>query len=213
MKLLPPADLRGLSRPVLDERLQQALAELEPGLARLVQSRVDLRALLHRYSAWPLIDGPSAWYFLVHPPVEASPLLDPLRQQHQRLFRLYRQAVAAALEGGPCEPLGAAFLDLLERHTTAEEKQLYPLYERSLRESRLIRELGWENLGLRRQAPDFGPFLLRVKAGETTRRDRDGFEIDFFHLLEHHVEREEKALFPALERLCPGELARLTWGD
>lgn len=193
MELLPPLDLRVLGPSGL-----AALEELSEDQARLVQSRQKLD--LEGYTAWPVVPGPSAYFYLVHRPrPEAARVLDVVRRQHQEIVRLYRAQDGPGLES------------FLLRHMETEEATLYPLYARVV-EERQIRELGYEHLGLRRGLPEWREFLTRTDA---SKRDRDGMDIKFFHLFEHHMEREEESLLPVLELLCPEEAARaaeaFTW--
>lgn len=205
LSLLNPLDLRRLPPDRQTELLGQAVQALAPGQAQVVIATRDLRGEMAELEVWPLVEGPSAWFLLMHHAVEAEPVLDEVRRQHRELFRLYKEAVATAVDGDDGAAIGRKFLSLLERHADAEEQRLYPLYERQIGDQRMIRELGYEHLGLRRGMGAVEPFLEEVRAGRTTKRQRDRFEIDFFHLLEHHVEREEKALLPVLERVCPEE--------
>lgn len=192
MELLSPLDLRR------GDELT-SLSDLKAGQARVVQSRVKLD--LEGYTAWPLVPGPSAWFYLVHRPLpEAARVLDIVRRQHQEIIRLYRAQDGPGLES------------FLLRHMETEEATLYPLYARVV-EERQIRELGYEHLGLRRGLPEWREMLTRT---EVTKRERDGMDIKFFHLFEHHMEREEDSLLPVLELLCPREAAEaaraFTWG-
>ncbi len=194
MELLPALDLRKLG----PSALEPGLAELGQGQARVVQSRQQLE--MPGFTAWPLVPGPSAFFYLVHAPgPPAAPVLEVVRRQHQEIIRLYRAADGPGLES------------FLLRHMETEEATLYPLYAR-LVEERQIRELGYEHLGLRRGLPEWREFLTRT---DTTKRDRDGMDIKFFHLFEHHMEREEESLLPVLELICPEEAARaaeaFTW--
>ncbi len=196
LELLPPLDLRAPG-----PNLTEGLSELRAHQARVLKSRHPLRAELEGFTAWPLVPGPSAYYYLVHTPLpQAEPVLEVVREQHCEIVALYREAMALGSDG-------AAFEQLLSRHMDTEERTLYPLYQKILQEERLIRELGYEHLGLRRGLPEFRPFLQKMAAGETTKRDKDGFDIRFFHLFEHHMEREEESLLPVLEHFCPGEAA------
>ncbi len=197
VELLPPLDLRAPGAGLLE-----GLSELQDHQARVLKSRHPLRVELEGFTAWPLVNGPSAYYYLVHTPLPlAEPVLEVVREQHRQIVALYREAMALGSDG-------AAFEQLLSRHMDTEERTLYPLYQQIVQEERLIRELGYEHLGLRRGLPEFGPFLRKIAAGETSKRDKDGFDIRFFHLFEHHMEREEESLLPVLEHLCPGEAAQ-----
>lgn len=194
MELLPALDLRQVG----PDALEDGLRSLGANQARVVQSRQPLS--LDGFTAWPLVPGPSAFYYLVHAPRPAAPaVLDIVRRQHQEIIRLYRAADGPGLES------------FLLRHMETEEEALYPLYAR-LVEERQIRELGYEHLGLRRGLPEWRELLLR---SDVTKRERDAMDIRFFHLFEHHMEREEESLLPVLELLCPEEAARaadsFTW--
>lgn len=194
MELLSPLDLRRLGPQALPEGLNCLGADQ----ARVVQSRQPLS--LDGFTAWPLVPGPSAFFYLVHRPRPApAAVLDIVRRQHQEIVRLYRASDGPGLES------------FLLRHMETEEERLYPLYAR-LVEERQIRELGYEHLGLRRGLPEWREFL---RAPDSTKRQRDAMDIKFFHLFEHHMEREEESLLPVLELICPEEAARaadsFTW--
>lgn len=82
----------------------------------------------------------------------------------------------------------------LRRHIRDQEAELYPrLLERAPVE-RATRELSYEHRGLEKGCQRLGEML---RAGGLEKKDRDRLDLDFFHLLEHHVERERDALIPA----------------
>lgn len=148
---------------------------------------------------YPLVEGPSAFYQAVCTPGHSSAGLDPYRREHRQLLELYPRMVASALDGhADPEP----FTQLLESHLRREEEHLFGRVEEWTGEPRLARELGYDHQGLRAGLLKLPDYLERVAAGDTTKKMRDAFEIEFFHLFEHHYEREERGLYPLLERLA-----------
>ncbi len=184
-------------------KLSQCLFDSDESRVIVVRSRVPLSAPLAKLSqewrSYPLVDGPSAFYVALCPRGEAPPVLDSYRDEHRRLIELYPAMVRSALEGrvGTEE-----FVQLMSSHLNREEEELFALVERWTGEPRLARELGYDHQGLRAGLAKLPDFVERVARGETTKKARDAFEIEFFHLFEHHYEREELSLYPLLERLA-----------
>lgn len=207
--MIEQLDLRRLP----PERVAAGLVEWQQQgpLPVLVMTNCPLRRMLPEgFCWWPLVDGPSAYFFLGHRVEPRQPLLEPMRRQHKRLDGLYRQAVNQARNGqAECVRVGADFCRLLRRHLDFEEGHLYPLYLATVGEQRSLRELGYEHRGIREGLERFEPFLAEVLDGRLTSKQIDAYDIDFFHLLEHHVKREEDGLYPVLEALAPRECGEL----
>ncbi|MBI3927621.1 MAG: hemerythrin domain-containing protein [Armatimonadetes bacterium] len=207
----PPLDLRKSAPAELPELLRQRAGLLGAEEALVVQARHPLAEAVESlgpgWASWPLIDGPSAWYVLLY---RARPLerrLDPVRERYRQLPVLYHRAVRQALARDP-EALatGRRFRELLHQHLELKQTRLYPLYRRVVGEDRLPRELGYEIDGIRQGLGRWEDMLRGALEGSATRRQLDRFEIDFFHLIEHHIEREKLSLLPALELLGGSEL-------
>lgn len=189
--------------------LLAALAALEGPV--LVMARKPLRPHLPTsLEWWPLVDGPSAWFFLGHAPAARKPTLEFLRQDHREFDRLFREAVQQARAGNPeCRETGSRLGRLLTGHLEFEEREVYPLFIQAVGDERAVRELGYEHRGIREGLARLGAFLESVLAGKLSKKQIDAFDIDFFHLIEHHVQREEEGLYPVLELLCPEECQAL----
>lgn len=205
-------DLRRKPPEEARRQLREQAAVLPAPASLLVRSFAPLRELVAElegsWTCWPLVDGPSAYFYLLSHPRPAEPALDGLRQQHQEFERLYHAMVATAVERADSTDLYQRFVSGLEQHLELEERVLFPLFAEVTGDSRTIRELGYEHQGIRRGLERLPGFLERVVAG-ASKKERDAFEIDFFHLIEHHVEREEAALYPVLEALSGERLANL----
>lgn len=179
--------------------LQERLAGLGAEEAVLVRGRHDPRPLVG-FQAWPVVDGPAAWHLLVHrdrPAPEADPEAEAARQGWADVFRRYREAMGSG-EGGP------AFAEALETELRREEERLFPRWRAATGEERAPRELGYEIAGIRKGLLSLEEVLQGVREGTLSKRERDRYDIDFFHLVEHHVERLERSLLPVLDLLGPG---------
>ncbi len=195
-------DLRRVPAEEAAGRLDEAWSRLQTPL--LVRSFRPLPPTPTGLVAWPLVDGPSAFFSVYSQPRPQSQALDRLRQDHLELARLYHSSVKQALAGEELT-LKPQFQHLLIDHLKFEEDHLFGLFSEVVDDERLVRELGYEHQGIRQGLEAYPDFLDRVLGG-CTKKERDSFEIDFFHLIEHHVEREEKALYPLLETLVPERL-------
>lgn len=198
MQLVPPLDL---PRDPSDAReaLEQRLASLGDDEAVLVRARHDPRPLVG-FQAWPVVDGPAAWHLLVHrerPAPVPDPETEAARQGWAAVFRLYREATGTG-EGGP------AFARALETELRREEERLFPRWRAATADERAPRELGYEIAGIRKGLLRLDEILQGVRDGTLSKRERDRYDIDFFHLVEHHVERLERSLLPVLDLLGPG---------
>lgn len=208
---VPPLDLRPLPLCEQAGELSRRLASLAQDEALLVQSRRDLRSLVAPgWEILALVDGPSLWLVALHRPGDYPELLTNVRRQHRSLEQLYRQAFSEAFQGRPqALELGRRMEALLTRHLDLEESLLYPLYLRLTGDPRTPREMGYEHEGVRRGLGRLAEMLGQAAAGQASKRQIDAYEIDFFHLLEHHTKREEGALLPLIERLDPAEAERI----
>jgi len=162
--------------------------------------RDSLRGLV----IYPLVDGPSAWFYGVHQPGWDVPVrYDHLRQEHARVDPLYRGAVKAAQNGEAerARELARELTELLEGHMRYEETELFPQAAGVLDpQGRILRELGYEHQGVRAGLAKLAPTLERILRGEAANKEVEKLELDLLHMFEHHQEREEEALFPWLER-------------
>lgn len=89
-----------------------------------------------------------------------------------------------------------AYRKLLLSHIEKQEKKTFPDLKREFPIDRPLRELGYEHRGLERGLEQLPPILQRARDGQLSKKEREQVDLDFFHLLEHHVERERDALSP-----------------
>lgn len=198
MHVVPPLDLPR-DPSAAREALEQRLASLRDDEAVLVRARHDPRPLVG-FQAWPVVDGPAAWHLLVHrerPAPPPDPEAAAAREGWAAVFRLYREAMGRG-DGGP------AFARALEAELRREEERLFPRWRAATGDERAPRELGYEIAGIRKGLLRLDEILQGVREGTLTKRERDRYDIDFFHLVEHHVERLERSLLPVLDLLGQG---------
>jgi hemerythrin-like domain-containing protein len=186
--------------------LAAALLELPPDYALLHKTRNKEQLNLH-FAGWLGLDavkGPSAYRRVwVRADVPANGLLKAAIDEHRQIHRDYRETVRLAREGEPAAlELGRRLAAALSNHMAWEEAELYPRLSEFLGEARFVRELGYEHQGLRAALARWPDFLAETHAGNSTRKQIDRFELDLLHLFEHHIEREEEAAYPILERLA-----------
>ena len=121
-----------------------------------------------------------------------------LKQQHKEVEKLFKQ-FEAAKSAGPRQKIFDEIADALAVHATIEEKHFYPSVKKAQTEDILL-EAVEEHLEMKRVIAD----LLEMDADA----DEDQFEAKVKVLqenVEHHVEEEEDALFPKVERLFDEE--------
>lgn len=100
---------------------------------------------------------------------------------------------------GPLDncPRWEAFQALLNEHIERQEKSDFPFLLSGLPVERAVRELGYEHHGLRRGMESVKRAAEAARDGKLSRAEREKIDLDFFHLLEHHLERERDAVVPA----------------
>lgn len=199
-------DLRRRPPDEVAHQLARALERLGDQETLVVQSFSPLLPLLEPpWKGWPLVDGPSAFYCLIGRERPLAPLLDPVRARHQRLLELYPRMIQTTAEKGEIAiQLRDTFVGLVERQLQDDEEFLLPLVTEVTGEPRLARELGYEQRGIREGLQRLDGFLERVSAG-LPKKEIDRFEIDFFHLIEHHLERQAEGLLPILELVAAND--------
>jgi hemerythrin-like domain-containing protein len=90
-----------------------------------------------------------------------------------------------------------AYLQRLRRHIQEQETGVYLRLLSLAPIDRATRELSYEHRGLEQGAEKLAQALHAHRLGLLAKKDKDRLDLDFFHLLEHHLERERDALFPA----------------
>lgn len=82
-----------------------------------------------------------------------------------------------------------------------EEEHVYKPLRRLLPSDRALRDLGYEHQGLRRGLPRFAAVLQSMlDQPEAARTAWSRYQIEVVHLLEHHLEHEERGAWPLFER-------------
>jgi hypothetical protein len=103
-----------------------------------------------------------------------------------------------------------AYCQLLSRHIEHQERHLFPQLTELAPVDRATRELCYEHRGLEKGIEALRMAISSNQGGRLSKKDKDRLDLDFFHLLEHHLERERDAVFPALTVLCKGKDSSLT---
>jgi hemerythrin superfamily protein len=122
--------------------------------------------------------------------------IDMLKKQHREveaLFAQFKKAKSAA----PQRKIFEQIADALAIHATIEEKHFYPAVKKKATEDLLLESLE-EHLEIKRVIAD----LLMLDAKDLTFEPKvTVLEED----VQHHVEEEEKSLFPKVEKLFDAE--------
>ena len=103
----------------------------------------------------------------------------------------------------------AAYLQRLHRHIQEQEAGIYLQLLSLAPIDRATRELSYEHRGLEQGAEKLAQALRACHQGSLAKKDKERLDLDFFHLLEHHLERERDALFPAWKILKSRHTERL----
>lgn len=85
----------------------------------------------------------------------------------------------------------------LRTHIHEQEAVLFPELVELAPIERAARELGYEHRGLEKGMERLPEIVRLSQLGELDPHARERFSLDFYHLLEHHLERERDALYPA----------------
>lgn len=92
-----------------------------------------------------------------------------------------------------------AYVQALHDHVLSQEAHLYKGFAALMPGfERVIRELTYEHRGLEKTSVGLATKILAYARGELSKREREHMDLEHFHLLEHHIEREKEALWPAL---------------
>jgi hemerythrin superfamily protein len=119
-----------------------------------------------------------------------------LKQQHREVEALFKQ-LEKAKSARPRQKAFEQIADKLAVHATIEERHFYPSVKRRNTEEILL-EAVEEHLGVKRVIAD----LLDLDAGDETFEAKAKVLKD---LVEHHVEEEEKDLFPKVQKLMDAD--------
>ena len=174
-------------------QLPEELERLHPHEALLLISKTSC-PLTWSEGVWKLVDGPSVYLTLLTRDLEPAARLSAQIEQQQRWLDGFAQLKERAAHERPVaegvEALQGSILAQLEW----EERVIFPAVSHFLQNDRAARELGYEHQGLRRFLPGLLSALQNGKAWER-------FSLDCIHLLEHHIEHEQRGMFPIYARL------------
>lgn len=139
-------------------------------------------------------------------PEKAGTDLENRRQEHAEWLQLFARLKNEALQGLDTQPTVQALLQSIEAHLQWEEAVLFPRIDQFLGTNRVTRELSYEHQGIRRWLPQLPEVLDGLKpfsswTEDTRRKAWEKLSLDLIHLLEHHIEHEERGPYPLYERL------------
>ena len=131
------------------------------------------------------------------------PLPPEIQQEQETLLNSYPELFRRA---GPVleDQLWLEYRETLLKHVEREEKQLFPPACKVLPVERSLKELQYEHQGLKRGLSRMPEVLDAARSGVLSSREREKFDLDYYHLLEHHTEREALAVYPLLIFLSKG---------
>lgn len=187
--MMPLIDLRQEQIETLPERVR---ALWSPPAMLVLSRRPSNRWMKGLDFAVPLRLSSAPLYELVLWIESGRPaeLPQDIRQEHEELLRGYHRLFREQ------EDL-EAYLALLDRHIREQESRVYPAIAAAAPLERALRELSYEHRGLEKGAARLREAVARHRQGQLDKKDKDRLDLDFYHLLEHHIERERDALLPA----------------
>lgn len=198
--MIEQIDLRGVDSESLARSIEERWRQ-SPGLLLTLTHRPSKKWTRELDFARPLVLSSAAlfeqilWVDRAWPlglPAQAQQEGDDLLQGYHRLF-----SGAEEVE---------TYLGRLTRHVENQEADLYPALLALAPLERAVRELGYEHQGLLKGATLLRDSVLLHRRGELSKAQKDRLDLDFFHLLEHHLEREQEALLPAWLALSDSHL-------
>lgn len=125
---------------------------------------------------------------------------EDFEEECRRLLSDYKPLFEGNLPIDEC-PAFNRYKKLLTSHIRNQEKETFPWLTERLPVTRAVRELGYEHLGLERGLKTLEDALKKSRAGALAKADRDRLDLDFYHLLEHHIERERDEIAPLIDFL------------
>lgn len=132
----------------------------------------------------------------LHPNLTPMPPLD-FQEECSKLLEDYAGLFEGSSEIETC-PKWQSYRELLLRHVKVQQENVFPQLLEKLPVDRATRELGYEHQGLLKNLETLKEAVRSARAGQLERRLREKIDLDFYHLLEHHIERETEALLPAI---------------
>lgn len=133
--------------------------------------------------------------YLLSPPTAQS--LTALRRENAGWLESFAELRSRALAGQEWRADAGQLRETILRRLNWEEREIYPALDKFLLSNRPTREMFYEHEGIRRYLPELEEALASPE------RDRrwELFSLNLIHLLEHHIEHEERGLYPVYERL------------
>ena len=189
----------GQSTPPAQE-LANRLEEISHTEALLVSSKTSFPSEWQTDHFHVLIDGPSMFMRAYFTAPKTGSRLAKLREENQSWLDAFRDLRCLALDGAPWAERAAQLqLSILER-LGWEETEIHPPLDKFFPTNRPTREMFYEHEGIRRFLPGLEEALASPRWSALWER----FSLDLIHLLEHHIEHEERGLYPVYERLVEG---------
>lgn len=188
---VPPDDL--------PELLQKELRQLSNDALFWVARRPKKRwfSALTNWTALVLSTAPQYEQILWLRPGTCPVVPKELSTEANILLSDYKDLFQGADEASNC-PRFTSYKNTLTDHVSRQEKVSFPKILEKWPLERPLRELGYEHQGLIRGLATMEQKVSLARRGELEKRERDRLDLDFYHLLEHHVERELEALYPAM---------------
>lgn len=194
-------------RSQAEDEFYEALDQLHPNQALLLISKTSFPLHWTLGAVWRLIEGPSIHHTVFTHSILPEPRLRQQRSAHQRWLDAFGALHDEASKGRDVAEAATQLVESILEQQRWEEQAVYPAVSRFLGDGRAVRELTYEHLGMQRLLPTFLPCLQALHpshAGDDRQRRRtwEQFRLDVVHLLEHHIEHEEKGVYPLYERLA-----------
>lgn len=133
-------------------------------------------------------------------PTGGDPTLDHLRKENAEWLAAFRELRQQALADRPWHEQAEQLQTSIQRRLRWEEAEIFPALDKFLLSNRPTREMFYEHEGIRRYLPG----LVEALAYPRGDRGWEKFSLDLIHLIEHHIEHEERGLYPVYERLVSG---------
>ncbi len=126
--------------------------------------------------------------------------LDGLRQENAGWLESFRRLRELATAGQIWKPQAEELQSSILSRLRWEEREIYPVLDKFLLSNRPTREMFYEHEGIRRYLPELNEALAYPQGD----RRWEKFSLNLIHLIEHHIEHEERGLYPVYERLLEG---------
>jgi hypothetical protein len=189
---LPSVDLREVPLESLPQAVHEHWHAQDNGQLLTISRRPHKKWTTSLDFARPLVLSSSPMFeqILWTDRESSLPLPESVQQEQDALLAGYHRLFRGE---GSVE----TYLKTLRRHVEEQEAVFYPALLKLAPLERALRELGYEHQGLLKNAAQLCEAVPRHQAGQLARKEKDRLDLDFFHLLEHHLERERDAIVPA----------------